>query len=536
MSTPARNHLLTDEEKEKVLVEVVQRVLNECCQDPQQIERVLFDTLYEERRRLESDRNKARARLQSAFYDDLYHQALRASSERQRDLLKAIVQFFAEEVAGHFDPRVYALSTRIVPTGLSILLNAMSPIRLLQAIPSGFKKLDDRLLISGDLDAVRKMAKLGTVVLLPTHCSNLDSILVGFALYRLGLPPFLYGAGLNLFDHRLIGFFMHNLGAYKVDRKKKARLYKNVLKTYAGCTMELGYHNLFFPGGTRSRSGAVEQKLKLGLLGQALNSYIRNLIAHKPAPDIYVVPCTINYQLVLEAETLIDDHLKEAGKSRYVIDDDEFTKTRRILEFTSKLFSLDSRIHLVFAPPMDVFGNRVDGEGRSLDHRGRPIERTRYVLIDDKPDFDPQRDMEYTRELARAVVDSFLQHTVVNSTHVVSQLVFRWLKQRAPEMDLYRLLRTGGPEESLPLTEAYQLAERLLDRLRALASQGRLRLDDTIQSGDAHHVVTEALAHLGSYHRRPGVVRKGDRLFHADRNLLLYYQNRLAGYPVDQEC
>ena len=42
------------------------------------------------------------------------------------------------------------------------------------------------------------------------------------ALFRLGLPPYTYGAGLNLFSNKMIGFFMHNLGAYKVDRRKKA--------------------------------------------------------------------------------------------------------------------------------------------------------------------------------------------------------------------------------------------------------------------------------------------------------------------------
>ena len=36
-------------------------------------------------------------------------------------------------------------------------------------------------------------------------------------------------------------------------RRKKAPIYKDVLKQYATVSLELGYHNLFFPGGTRSR-------------------------------------------------------------------------------------------------------------------------------------------------------------------------------------------------------------------------------------------------------------------------------------------
>ena len=111
---------------------------------------------------------------------------------------------------------------------------------------------------------------------------------------------------------------MQNLGAYKVDRKKKAALYKEVLKEYATCSIEMGYHNLFFPGGTRSRSGAVEARLKKGLLGTSVTAYANALKDGRPRPNVYIVPCTLSYKLVLEAETLIDDHLKAVGKSRFI--------------------------------------------------------------------------------------------------------------------------------------------------------------------------------------------------------------------------
>ena len=100
----------------------------------------------------------------------------------------------------------------------------------------------------------------------------MDSLVLGYAIYRLGLPPVIYGAGLNLFSNPLVGFFMHNLGAYTVDRRKRDPLYKRVLKEYATMTLELGYDNLFFPGGTRSRSGAIERYLKLGLAGVGVRS------------------------------------------------------------------------------------------------------------------------------------------------------------------------------------------------------------------------------------------------------------------------
>ena len=523
---------MKERDKERVLVEVVQRVYEHYSKDPRFVEQALFDTIYEERRRLETERDRTKAKKQAAFYNQDYHEAVRASPDRQRELLKEIIQVFAEEVTGHFDPRIYALATRVAPPALTVTLNTLSPLRLLGVFPGGLGTLENQVVTEGETEAFKAVAKLGTTILVSTHQSNMDSIILGYILYRLGLPPFTYGAGLNLFHNKMIGFFMHNLGAYKVDRRKKALVYKDVLKTYAGCTLELGYHNMFFPGGTRSRSGAVEKKLKMGLLGMGLDAYIHNLVAGKERPDIFLVPCTINYQLVLEAETLIDDCLKEVGKGRYIIEDDEFSKPKRILDFVRKLFTLNSRIQLIISKPLDVFGNVVDEKGRSRDRRGRVVDRKKYVFRNGSPTFDHQRDQEYTRELARSVMDSFHRDTLVNSTNLISHAVFRWLRNLNPEMDLYRILRTGGKEESLKLTKVYERVERVRETLRKLEQEGRVKLDDTVKKKDPVAVVSEALAHLKSYHRTPALIRKGDRLFHMDRNLLFYYQNRLDGFGL----
>ena len=130
-------------------------------------------------------------------------------------------------------------------------------------------------------------------------------------LERAGLPPATYGAGKNLFTNPLLSFFMHNLGAYRVDRRLKHVLYKDVLKAYSCVLIENGYHSLFFPGGTRSRSGGVERRLKLGLAGTGIEAFARTAAQGRPR-KVFFVPSTINYLLTLEAETLIDDFLEDA--------------------------------------------------------------------------------------------------------------------------------------------------------------------------------------------------------------------------------
>ena len=110
---------------------------------------------------------------------------------------------------------------------------------------------------------------------------------------------FVYGAGLNLFGIRALAYFMNKLGAYKVDRRKKNLPYLETLKTYSTLAMTNGCNSLFFPGGTRSRSGAIEDKLKLGLLGTAMEAQRLNYLNNgAEAKKIFVVPVVFGYNFV----------------------------------------------------------------------------------------------------------------------------------------------------------------------------------------------------------------------------------------------
>ena len=419
------------------------------------------------------------------------------------------------------------MATGFVPRAVAVLAHATHPAALLEgnALREG---LAGQLRVQGQLEHFHALRERGTLVVVPTHLSNLDPLLMGYLFSQMGLPPLLYGASAHLFSNPLISLFMHNLGAYKVDRLRQAALYKEVLKEFATCSLELGCHNIFFPGGTRSRSGVVEQHLKKGLLGTAVRAYVGNLQARRPQPNLYVVPCTLSYRLVLEAETLIEDHLKEVGQSRYIIDDDEFTKPSRLLAYLSHLVALGDRAIIHFCPPLDVFGNPVDREGRSLDAHGRVIDPRRFVLRDGHPVYDEQRDREYTNELGDAVARAYRRYTVVTATQVVAHAIFALLEERNPGLDLYRLLHTGGEAPSFELADVLARLERALAALRA-RTDGPL-LDEDVVSLGAEALLEEALKRFGVYHSHPAAERRGDRVFHTDRKLLLYYRNRLQGY------
>ncbi|MBK7094284.1 MAG: 1-acyl-sn-glycerol-3-phosphate acyltransferase [Saprospiraceae bacterium] len=126
-----------------------------------------------------------------------------------------------------------------------------------------------------------------------------------------------YGAGLNLFNYEIPAYFMSKLGAYKVDRRKKNSIYMNSLLEYSKHSLSQNINTIFFPGGTRSRSGEIETELKTGLLSSLIGAQFEK-IKNGDNRKIFVVPVVMNYNSVLEARSLIYSFLKNDRKTKYL--------------------------------------------------------------------------------------------------------------------------------------------------------------------------------------------------------------------------
>ncbi len=492
------------------------------------LEYVLNEVAYSEMRRLEGskDRNTQRKFQQ---WHDLANQLGRMSDDEKRERLGALVRSYALDIVGNFNPRVYRFSNNVLPTVFSFLF---SPIRGVREGVAALASLGGRIKVEGPLDVVRDACERGTLVVVPTHSSNLDSVAVGFSLGRVNLPPVTYGAGVNLFTNPFLSFFMHNLGAYRVDRRLRFQLYKDILKEYSTVLLESGYHSLFFPGGTRSRSNQIEEHLKLGLLGTAISAYQNNVAAGAPYRRIYIVPLTINYRLVLEAETLIDDYLAETGKSRYIIEDDESSQFGRIVEFLRKTLAHEGSLVLRIGMPLDPFGNPTDEDGNSLDHRGRVIDPARYVLgRDGEVQRDPQRDAEYTRVLGHSLAAAYRRETVFRSTALVARALFDGIARRAGSRDIYRLLRVRAYRLVVPVDEVVESVDRLRARIVADPALGRLK--KSMGEVSAAQLVNDAMKAFQSYHTHLVAERVEDKVQVRSLKLLFYYHNRTSHIPVE---
>lgn len=514
----------------QVIDELVQRVAARL--DGDELDILINDCCFKEEKRLRKTKDEA----ERAYLERLRSARRRlawASKDELRSILKSIAREYATEIHGHFDEKTYTTATRVMPKGLALLLRKQAPWAMLKRTLTGDKlSLSDRIVSSGRIDLFDKLVEKGTCVLVPTHLSNLDSPVIGFALHDRGLPPMIYGAGINLFSNWLLSYFMDHLGAYKVDRTKKNTIYLTTLKEYSTFSLERRWHSLFFPGGTRSRSGLVETRLKKGLMGTALDAYQANLRSGAEQPRIFFIPATLNYHLVLEAETLIDDHLQEEGQSRYIIADDEFSRPDKVLGFVRNMMAMTNPIEIVFGQPLDPFGNAVDGDGNSLDPHGRPFDPAGYIMEGGEVVADEQRDREYTRRLAGAIGQAFLDDTVVFDTHVLAAAMHRRLEAHHPTLDVYRRLLLGLDSRRFTTPEVDAEIGHLQAALKGLAADGRIRLGERVANATPQELRVSALKHFARYHANRAVWGREGGVVLEDPKLALYYAHRLAKHPL----
>ena len=525
----------------KELVELsIENIKEATGNNPSNLKDELARTLYTERIRLSQTPWKADAPDEKDFWSHVKKDMVRINAGHENphafgheDLINRIVKRYAEEIAGVFDVKAYNFAKTVTTTIFSRLLNASQG--------KGFGRffdtrhnLHDKIHLVGEIDHIRELAKRGTVVVVPTHSSNLDSMPIGWAIQSIGLPPVLYGAGLNLFGIKILAWFMNRLGAYKVDRRKKNLLYLETLKMYSELSLRRGCNGLFFPGGTRSRSGMVEKRLKLGLLGTALQAQLMNYLEDgDEGKKLFVVPVTINYNFVLEAQSLIDEHLKRSGQELYYVENDDFSTSSKMLKFIYKFFTASSEIAVRFGTPMDLFGNRLDEEGRSFDPQGNEVDIKKYFFSNGKIVKDLQRDAEYTRMLGEKIVERYHCETLVFSSQVLAYAAFRIIKARYGKMDLYGLMRLPSEDLVIKPKELMDAVDKIVGRLRVLHEHGEVQLEKEVATDSLSSIIKKGLANLGIYHAKLPLMKNEEGDFQSqDIKLLYFYHNRLEGYEL----
>ena len=144
--------------------------------------------------------------------------------------------------------------------------------------------------------AERMLAKVkgASVVLLPSHRSNFDAVVIPMAWHDLGLPPTHTLAGDNM-AFWPVGPIMRRSGSIFIRRDTKSDpVYRWVLREYVGYLVEKRFPLEWYVEGGRSRTGKMLPP-KLGLLAYVVDAYLEGR-----TDDVVLVPASITYDQLQE--------------------------------------------------------------------------------------------------------------------------------------------------------------------------------------------------------------------------------------------
>ena len=123
-----------------------------------------------------------------------------------------------------------------------------------------------------EIEVMRNALENHPAVLLFSHRSYLDGVIVPVAMQENRLPPVHTFAGINL-SFGFMGPLMRRSGAIFIRRKLDDPLYKYVLRQFVGYIVEKRFNLSWAIEGTRSRTGKMLPP-KLGLLAYVADAYL----------------------------------------------------------------------------------------------------------------------------------------------------------------------------------------------------------------------------------------------------------------------
>lgn len=175
-----------------------------------------------------------------------------------------------------------------------------------------WKRIYDAIIVdAADLERVRLAARRGPLVLVPSHRSHVDYLVMSQVMLHHGMLPPHIAAGENLSFFPL-GMILRRAGSFFLRRSFKGDpLYGVVFRAYVRRLFKEGFTQEFFIEGGRSRTGKTLPP-KLGLLSMLVDAWLESRSARTdedPAENIAVdddavfVPCHIAYEKIIEQGT-----------------------------------------------------------------------------------------------------------------------------------------------------------------------------------------------------------------------------------------
>jgi len=144
----------------------------------------------------------------------------------------------------------------------------------------------------GELERIYALAQRYPVVFLPSHKSNLDHLVLQYALHENGHPPNHTAGGINM-NFFPVGPLVRRSGVFFIRRTFKDNpVYKFVLQSYIDYLIEKRFSLEWYIEGGRSRSGKLLPP-RFGLLANVVDAYRRG-----KSEDVVLIPVAIAYDQI----------------------------------------------------------------------------------------------------------------------------------------------------------------------------------------------------------------------------------------------
>ncbi|XP_069656890.1 dihydroxyacetone phosphate acyltransferase isoform X2 [Haliaeetus albicilla] len=277
-----------------------------------------------------------------------------------------------------------------------------------------FKQLFQRVCVNEEgMQRLQHAIQEHPVVLLPSHRSYVDFLMLSYLLYTYDLALPVIAAGIDFLGMKIVGELLRRAGAFFMRRSFGGnRLYWAVFSEYVKTMLRSGYAPIeFFLEGTRSRT-AKTLTPKFGLLSIVMEPFLKREVF-----DTYLVPISISYERILE-ESLYAYELLGVPKPKESTSG--LLKARRIL---SDNFGT---IHIYVGQPVSL---RTLASGR--------INRCPYNLV---PRHLPQKPSEDIQEFVSDVAYKMELLQIENMVLSPWVLVAAVLLQNLPAMDFELLI------------------------------------------------------------------------------------------------
>ena len=234
------------------------------------------------------------------FADELMQQKLVQQSIDREAKKKKITRKEAEKQARAYTREIAAV------------INIRAAILLERILSKLWNKLYDGIVLH-HFERLEKLSREHQLVLVPSHQSHIDYLVLSYALFGKGLAPPHIAAGINL-NIPIVGPWFRRCGAFFLRRTFKGNfLYAAVFEAYMGYLGRRGTTVEYFVEGGRSRTGR-RLKAKPGLLAMSVRSYVRN-----PKRSVAFIPINFSYEKLIEGQTYVNELSGKPKKTESVL-------------------------------------------------------------------------------------------------------------------------------------------------------------------------------------------------------------------------